>query len=524
MKPRKHQEERAGFHGRRNRVDSIRAGAVGVGLMILGILLSVACHSTQVKDAGAPGATIQRYHQSVRIALADREANPEDPGVQRNLVRALLDAREYPVAYEEAQRLRGLEPDEPENIELLGHACFGLGLFQEAASCFYKVWQQAPATDAAWWLAYILAARGDTEDARQVLLSAFDQASPEWRVARLLVDVTPSYEERVRIVEAYRARFPGNEEAALLDAALHNQVDGTPHGRIIAGEGEVLRAHLSDYYKVSIKINGYKVLARFAMGRSGLLLSRPAVTDLALDATGVPGPLIRGIGGKGVVDTETVMLQSVELGNVVLEDVPALLVEELHTADIVAVIGSDLLPGYSYRLDRKNELLTMFPPTYDMPEPSGSSWIQHYYQFDDLVVTDAAIRNRTSGREVKVKVALETDTENTLLNLDYASSLEVGIVDTTRTVQAKGITGYHKAVFVSFTEIVFGGNRFLSGGARQTMSGTPLSASGDFFLAAELDNLGTFIPFAVIGRDILRYFMITVDKQRHKIILDTYER
>ncbi len=495
----------------------------GLGLLLLLAVLA-GCTTAQVSTADAPSAKVQRYHENVRVALADREANPDDPNVQRALVQALLDSREYPVAYEEAQRLRMLEPQNPQNLELLGHACFGLGLFQEAASCFYQAWKQAPTTDSAWWLAYILSAHGDTEDARQVLLSAFDSQAPEWRIAELLVSLTPDVDERLKILKAYRARFPGNEDAALLEAALHNQSASAPYSRIVAGEGEVLRAHLSDYYNVSIKINGYKVLARFAMGRSGLILSRPAVTDLGLVPSGVRGPVIHGVGGKGMADSEVVMLNTLELGNVTLEDVPAQLVDELETTDIVAIIGSDLLPGYSYRLDRKNELLTMYPPTVAMPEPSGDSWIQGYYQFDDLVVTDAAIRNRINDQEYKVKVALMTDSENTLLNLDVASSLNVGKVDTTKTVQAKGTTGYYKATFVSFTELMFGGARFLSGGAWGQIMNTPMAESGDFFLAAELDNLGTFLPFAVVGRDVLRRFLITVDKQRHKIILDVYEQ
>ncbi len=504
---------------------SQRLEGLYTAIILLALFAGVSCARTQVKqDSQTPGATVQGYDPAVRIALADREANPDDPDVQRKLVQALLDAREYPVAYEEAQRLRLLDPQNPANLELLGHACFGLGLFQEAASCFYSAWQQVPTTDSAWWLAYILAARGDTEDARQILLSAFDEQSPEWRIARSLIELTSSHEEQLKILRAYRARYPGNEEAAALEVALYNQTHGRAFGRIVAGEGEIVRARLTDYYNVSIKINGYKVLARFAIGRSGLLLSRPAVIDLALEPAGVPGPVVRGIGGDGMVDTETIKLDSVALGNLVLEDVSAQVVDELDTPDIVAVIGSDLLPGYSYRLDRKNELLTMYPPDHPMPRPSGDSWIQQYYQFDHLVVTDAAVRNRTTGQEVKVKAALATESENTLLNLDFASGLKLGVVNTTKTVQSKGLTGYHKAIFVSFTEITFGGNVFLSGGAREAIGGTPMASSGDFFLAAEMDNLGTFVPQVVIGRDLLRYFLITVDKQRHKLILDTYER
>lgn len=488
----------------------VRSGFIGAWSATLMVGLLAGCGKpAQVREVESQlTAEEQKANDEAKAAQEAVRAHPDDVEAERRLVKAYLAARRFPEAFDTVQKLREQEPNSAGDLALLGHACFGLGLFDQAASSFNQAVKLKPDdTESAWWLNYILVARGNSDMARGQLEELVSHgAGPAF--FHLLLDAAGSPAEQLTLVEQYGAKMPDQEKIGRLKQALEAEVQSGGQ-QFLAGRGEVVKAHLSDTYAVSVTIDGVTAKMQLDTGASGILISNFFANRIG--ATPHETDLVRGFGDTGLGQAQVVTLKKVELGNLALGNVPARIMQDLDVniagPGFDGLIGPDFLTGYSYRLDRKNEVLEMYPPGMELPAAPADATTQRYYAFGHEIVTDAGVHSRIDNKSYAVKMVVDTGAQLTLYNRYYADLLKFGKLNSTSSVTAKGVTGYTQLTEVSQSDVLFGGANF----------------AFDRFLATGMGGRGRFIPYGYIGRDILTRFLITVDTAKHMISLALYK-
>lgn len=477
----------------------IRAGAL------------VACLALALAGCSSPGASIRdpATRAALEQALAARSVNPGDPTKAAALVRAALDAQRYSLAFEEAQKLRELDPEGAEPLYLLGRACHGLGLFEEAIASYFASIQKTPTEDATFQLAWLLKAKGRNDLTLEILSDATRALPGIWRLEKLKSDVMPTLEDRVSVLEAFLAQNPGHAEASALLEALKPPTPVQHYLKITEGANEVIRTKLNDHYNLPLNIMGKEVFTQLTLSGRYLVLSEKAARDLGVAQTGMAGPPL-----SKDRPTEVTVIPRIQLGQLVLEYVPALIAFGGSRTEVTATLPMALLDGYVWKLDRKHEVLELYPPSQPAPPPSPTAKVQPYYDLNGQILTDAVLKNGIGKETLKSKVLLHTSIPYSLLNTETVREFDIGQLNTTRTTSrvriAKKEQDAAKTVFVQNAQIHFGGASFL---------GDPKVAG---FFSSDLNGTQYFSPHAWLGRDVLSRFILTIDPTHHTVALELY--
>lgn len=484
-----------------------RAGGV-CALSLLLCLAASACAgvSPSSSPSAAPDQQARALTQALEDALATRNAAPGDPARGAAVVDAALNAGRASLAYEEAQKLRELDPEGAEPLRLLGHACYALGLFEEAAASFFASLQKKPSVDATHWLVILLRAKGREDLALEVLEDATRTLSGYWILEKARYELMPTQEDKVAVLEAFLQRSPDHTEAAALLEATRPPAPAQHYQKITQGANEVIRARLKDFYDFPLLIGGEEVYTRLNLGGRYLILSEVAVEHLKLRGTGEAGPAVGGLSQAS--RSEMLIIPRIQLGNLVLEHVPALVVQDFNTTSVQAIFPTSMLKDYSWRLDRKREVMELYPLSQPLPAPSASAVTLPYYSFDGELLTEAVLSNGRGQERIQGKVYLDTGYQVSILNRRMVEDYKLGRLNTTQTITLKGI-GYGKAVFAQNARVHMGGATFL-GDRKQ-----------EGFYADTFE--GRLQPLGILGRDVLSRFLITVDAQKHQVTLETYE-
>ena len=422
------------------------------------------------------------------------------------LVRAYLDAADFPSALEAARRLPDEESHRAERLVLLGRAYIGMGHFRKASALLEQATRLDPDDGEAWaWFASVSIVLGEREVAREILEAAIKRW-PDWGFYELLLELEGDDPHREReIVRAYLDRVPGDSEVK----AYERLIDGrdSVSGTLVEGAGEVIRTRITDSLKVSVEIGGRRTYLLFDSSATGISIGDDLAALIGLRQR--DRVVIRGMGGSGLDRAVGALVDDVRVGNARFEDVPVLIVQDLSTTQIDGVFGPDVFPGYAWHLDRKAETLTFYPPGWDVPEPTGEFVRQSYYRLGRHIVVDTWVRNRIRHPTTlfPARMIVDTGANRTILNRDYAMRFDWGNSNTLSTRLFWGMTGYGIATQVDFSEVRLAGVAFPFGS----------------FPASSFKGFGRFTPYGILGRDILGRFRITVLPQSQEILFEHYE-
>ena len=348
----------------------------------------------------------------------------------RRLVEANLASSRFFEAYDLAQNLREKAPGRADSFELLGRACLGLGLFDEAAACAVAALQLEPdRTQSANMLVWLLAVRGDGHE--------------------LLSTLSEQGKMDINLLSRLEAMLDATEKPSKF-------------GGVLETSSETITVPLSDTLRIPMTINGKTARLLFDTSFVGLTLGDDFATLAGLKPEG--NTMVQGLADTGFAVASQLVLHGIRLGNATFKDLPALVIPDLdrtgRSEDNDGVVGPGILAGFSYRIDRKGEKLQFFPPGKPLPKPAGPAVTQPYYTLDSHIMTDVVIRNRINNQAWKVKMSLVSGSQITLFNHSYAERLGFGKIDSTRTVTLVGSTNYTKGIQVSFSEIQLGGANF----------------------------------------------------------------
>lgn len=442
-------------------------------------------------------------------AVAERSADPSNPAKATAVVRAALDAQRYPLAFEAAQTLRELDPEGAEPLYLLGRACQGLGLFDEAMASYFASVQKTPTEDATYQLTYLLVAKGRSDLALDVLNDATQALPNIWRLEKLKSEVMPTLEDRVSVLEYFLSQSPGHAEASALLEALKPPTPVQHYLKISQGANEVIRSKLNDSYTFSLDIMGKQVYTYLTFGGRYLTLSEKAARDCGIVGTGIAGPSF----GKDWT-TELAVVPRIQLGQLVLENVPALIQVGGSRTEVTATLPLTLLDGYVWKLDRKNEVLELYPPSQPVPPPKTTAQVLPYYSLNGRLVTDAVLSNGIGEQTLKGKVSFNTFLPDSVVSVAAVREYQLGQVNSTSTNRRVtfvfGSEEFSRPVFARNVRIHLGGGTFL-GSQRNTG-----------FYGADLCGASYFCPAAILGRDVLSRFILTINPNQHTLTLELY--
>lgn len=439
------------------------------------------------------------------------EGAPGDLALQRQLATTYLDGHYYIEAYELIQSLRETAGDTAEDLNLLGRACTGLGLFDEAAACYNSALQLDPNNgNAHYQLCYLLVARGERAMAEQLLAPVLARTNPSWAYYSLALQLHPQPEDQLRLLQQFKAN--GGQTAGLDDAiqSLTARLQGAGSGRMVQGMGQVIESRISDHYRLSLKVNDrHTGTFQFEPARRGILISDDFAGTLKLSGL-TRVHFSDESGDTGLLSATQARLDTLEIGNATFADVDVTLATELTKLSADGYIGPDVFPpDWAYRIDRKFEKLEFFPPGSPIPAPRGKAVQLKYYTFGSTILVDAAVRNTQTDVTTKGKMTVYLASTSSFYNLDYARRLGFGQFETTTTATTRTTEGdFDKAVLVRFSELFFGGLRF----------NTPET------LATDLGTAGTFVPFGQLSWDILSRFIMTFEPTTHTLTLEPYDQ
>lgn len=470
-----------------------------LGLLVLAGALLASCATSGA--AGPAAAKTQAAGGSFEALM-----NAGDLAQARAQVDAWNKEHNYTAAYEGIQWIREVDPDQLDDLRRLATACVGLGLFDEGAATWYAVTQSDPSDgQATWWVVYLLSARGDQERARAVADEAISRGA-DWGIHQLRLEITPDRDGQLALLDAFLARSPGHKDATHLKASLKDHGALNDIGRVVAGGGQVVTADLSDGFLLKVEINGYKARLVFSTSTSGLILGSQLARHVGVEPQFETQ--LRGLGGAGTSRAFNCFVGKVEVGELVLTDVPALINTNANDfAGGDGIIGPGLFPGYAIEVDRKGGELTLYPPEGPRPQVAEGATTQRYYSLGSLLTTGAVVRNRLTDAAWQTQMVISTGSSTTLYNMDYAELMGFGEIQYTDTLPMFGLSGTTRSVKVTNSELLIGGAGF------------------QFRTFWALDGMdgGAFVPYGYLGRDVLSRFKMILDPQTHMVSLETYQ-
>ena len=504
---------------------------------------------------------------SLRDAEAALTAHPRDPDAYRRLIQEYLHASRFNEAYEKTQELRALDPNTPDNLILLGRACYGLGLFDEAAACYHSVLQTRPDdVQSLLELESLLVARGSLKEARQLLESAIDRGVHEWALYERAMALARSPDEERTWLELFLQKSPNHAEASAMLETLEKRGRLTNEATIVEGGDRVAEVKMSDSYIARVAVNGKPALFLVDLSSRGIHLNDEFVKRRHLD--GAIDMVLPGIGSR-----RQVRLEKLELGSLVLENVWADVSREIGTSTVAGVsqstitsdtiedtvaqrtthalpdnssefvngekartttnldvsstsfsesidwtsyydgtLGPDILPNHVWQVDRKASRLRLFPSNAPPAEDNqdNKETKGRYYTIGGNLLFAGAISNRDDKQAFRGMMALRPDLRQTILNQMQLQSLGVGVLNTTQTTTQRIRGQYLKLVNVTLLDVYFGQARF------------PLENFWAARMSAPLGGSETFAPTAALGHDVLGRFVITLDQKNHQLGLRLY--
>lgn len=418
--------------------------------------------------------------------------------IKKNLEKALFE-KDFNKAYELSQEFREKLGDTDETFLFLAKSCVGLGLFDEAMACYYQSMQKKMSVEAVSGLITLLFAKGSEKDGISFLAEALQYYPSDIRLQSFASKYSFPQDR------ASLAKIAENVPASFLDKNIQ--------AKIQSGANEIITGKLSDSFTISLELNNKSIFTSVNFDGDLIYLSPSAAKECGVKFASEAEDILDA---SGYVKGHKALIPLFKFGSLELTNVTAWVVPSLNTNESVAVIGLGFFNGYSYTLDRKNEIITLYPHGKPIPAISNKAVSLPYYNFNGQFVVDAVLQSeKDSNISYKVKVSMSTSAQLSYFDRNFVERLNIGQIQTSEAVSIKHISGYSRAGKLFMTNLLFGGNKFL-GATVDTAS------KRDYFLVLDLAKSGFYTAPLLIGKDILKNFMISVDSDSQKIYLETY--
>jgi tetratricopeptide (TPR) repeat protein len=310
---------------------------------------------------------LDAYQNAVAAASSDQMRQ-----ARSGVIRAALRVAEFEVAREEGEKLIQGSPHTPESLALYGDALWASGLFEEAESRYHEALGDTPAlARGLHGMARALAARGQVQEAMNE--------------AQAALRLSPRDLEIHHTVGTIYERMHKYEEAA---AAYTNYVNLLPNKdnsnkanwsraeiRFLRSFGQRMPFETDPgtddkVYTLPFRMVGEKVVVRAKVngarpqdfvvdtGSENTVITRPTAASLGILPITVT--LSAGVGDVGLRGLQLGRLDSLELGDLKIRNVPCLIKNPpLHESPIHETESlSPLSLGYSMTIDYKTQQIT----------------------------------------------------------------------------------------------------------------------------------------------------------------------
>ncbi|MBI3449583.1 MAG: aspartyl protease family protein [Acidobacteria bacterium] len=378
------------------RAGSHRGASAVIALALAGAILAAAAADPDPNaPAGAPAPP------------------PPDPVA---VAQKLLDADRWQEALDAARGIVAAHPESAAAGTLLADALYRRGDFEEAEAAY----RAAAAADpnfapAQFGIGRILRTVGHYGDAAESFhrAAALDPNNP--RYVRTLSNHLAKREDVIRLLTHYLDMPPVEGEGVINNVRawieLLKELRDEPLGEIVTSDPtdlplNVLRGQA--YLKADVNTAAGQRFA-FDTGATGLTIS-PRLAKLAKVKTIRPFT-VTGMGGKGVVDGDLVLIKSLKLGGVSIRNVSATIAEP--RGDEEGLFGPPILGSFLIRVDLDPGTLglRLNDGKPDAPKPAGSA------------PAPLAIPFRNVGGQIFVKASLNGTPLNAMVDTGASSSL-----------------------------------------------------------------------------------------------------
>ena len=325
----------------------------------------------------------ERYWEAIRVFSRAKDGGTSEQVERASsaLLQALLVVAEFSQAFNEAQFLHGLHPEEPERRALYGDGLWSYGLFEEAEATYQDILAESPSSPGArHGFARSLAAQGRLDDALNEIHAALAAAPERAEFYHTLGSIQQRlnrFGDAADSFEEYVGRLGGSRRVGASDWArsqarfLRSFGDREPYD--IAGPEDVVHTvpFTLDRDKVLVQayINGagpYDLVVD--TGAEQMVLSQE--TAQAVGVRPLVTTLSAGVGDVGVRGLELGRVDSLQIGTLEVANLPAIIKNPPLTGLPESRVKDSMSPlafGLSTKIDYQNRKLIMATVLPDEP-------------------------------------------------------------------------------------------------------------------------------------------------------------
>lgn len=289
-------------------------------------------------------------------------SHPDDVELRIRLADCLVRTDRFVPAIEQAREAVARSHGAPEALAALGKALHRQGDFDAARERLLEGIEKDPdCAECLWALARIQAIYGDYADAATSYqrAAALEPDNPVY--LRSLAGFVTDRDKQKELYRRYLELPAREEERVRRNAeawlAMLEYLGDRPLRRLempdAGTEVRIEEIRGMSYVPVRLGASSKKLRYLFDTGASGLTVSRRMMKKLGLEP--VYSFTITGIGGSGTAETTMVLVDRVQVGEAVIENVPAVVRDSLPGAD--GLLGPGVLGGSGFTLDMRGRRL-----------------------------------------------------------------------------------------------------------------------------------------------------------------------
>lgn len=516
-------------------------GRVALALMLLGGVVPWSQEAPK-KPVEPPalvsaGRALERgaYPEALGEAEGALAKNPQDLRLQVVKVRALMGLGRTMEAVRLVVPLSGQHPEEPELRYLAGQCAFEMDMVPQAVAMWSALYgrQDGWASEAYVRSAQALLAQGQEAKARELIGQALEKLKqPAPAVFRLALSLTPEAKSCRELV----ARAAAADPAGRSDWEALERIYAAAGGGRLFEEAPIERGTLEIPLKEKterVDLPAWSEDTKWSSTvsfSSGSRVTVPAVADggkkewMLLDSGAnvvlITARLARelhlspiasaeyaGLGYRGAVSSNWVLLKSLSVGGLLFQNVPAMVLDKDTDfwSELGGIVPLSLFRRHALLYDRRHGKLVLYPSGTDPASVLGDKlYPQKSLWLNGMPMVLTRILDRGD-----LRFLLDTGATSTYIAAEHAAELGVKVNSGKYKAQhGRGISGM-----------------FLSGTAERV--DLSLGAIQLQMPVVQVTEIGESYPvqcYGLIGRDVLDNFLLFVDYPRDVLVFKAYDR
>jgi len=397
------------------------AAARGRALTSSLIRASLACFvalSVLAPAAAAGGPPGEKTEESAAAQSEEKAPEPRPSPVEQ--ARALLDEDEFEDALARAREIVEQSPDDAAARVLLADALYRRGDFEESEAAYRKAVETDPNSAAAQFgMGRILRTSGKYGEAAGFFhkAAALDPDNPKY--IRTLANHLARREDVIAMLEQYLKMPPVEDERIRKNTAawveLLKFLGDEPLGEVVRAEPTALALNvLKGQAYLNMNVNRARN-QRFAFdtGSTGMTIS-PRLAKRAKVKRIQPFS-ITGMGGKGTVQGELVLVREIELGGIALRNVTATIADPKGPEE--GLLGPSFFSAFKIRIDLAGGGLSLVPHDKAAPSPASAKLLA-FRNVGGQIVVPASLNGTT------LNAMVDTGSQSSLASFSAASRID----------------------------------------------------------------------------------------------------